>query len=537
MNLLIVDDDVPTVEVVRHAIDWEAIGIDKVEVAYAAAQAKRILQRGKTDIVISDIEMPQGSGLDLLHWVRANGIDVEFLLLTCHERFDYATSALKLDAAEYLTKPFNPNIMALSLQRTVARVKEKRRLRDGSRYGEWRSENLQREEINFWLSLYNGGAYRDRGQIKREIEARGLPVDADVQYRLVVTRVADHEPVAQELGQSLLHYILENAHARHLFDREENTRAIRRTGPNGLWYFTAVPQATSAALRERCARVIAACAESAKVKATCCIGAPCAIEQLPDKLPVLQKLVERSVVFFGQTFLEEEAVTAGEETQVLEIDKLKEMLLRYDKVSLLNTLKDSLASRTALKTLTERTLYLMQQELTQAVYAYLADAGVQAARLFADESAVRLSEQASRSSLDMIRWANYLIERTFAYEDEARKTGTLVERIHKFIHEHYQEDIGRNEIAAAFHLAPEYLAKLYKKKTDQSLKDALREYRVEQARRMLRDPEARVSDVAGAVGFDNFSYFSTIFKKETGLTPQEFQRDPDAERRPSGGEA
>ncbi len=537
MNLLIVDDDLPTVDVVRHAIDWEAIGINKVEVAYAVAQAKRILLRGKTDIVISDIEMPQASGLDLLNWVRANGIDVEFLLLTCHERFDYAASAIKLDAVEYLTKPFNPTIMALSLQKTVARIKEKQRLREGSRYGEWRSENLQREEINFWLSLYNGGAPRDRGHIRREIEARGLPVDADEPYRLVVTRVADHEPVAQELGQSLLYYILENAHARHLFDHEENARSIRRTGPNGLWYFTAANQAPDARLRERCARVIEACAESAKVKATCCIGAPCAIEMLPDKLPVLQKLVERSVVFFGQAFTEDEAITADEETQVLEIDKLKDMLLRYDKVSLLNTLKDALASRTALRTLTERTLYLMQQELTQAVYAYLADAGVQAARLFADESAVSLSEQASRSSLDMIRWANYLIERTFAYEEEVRKTGTLVEHINKYIHDHFQEDIGRNEIAAEFHLAPEYLAKLYKKKTDQSLKDAIREYRVEQARRLLRDPEARVSDVAGAVGFDNFSYFSTVFKKETGLTPQEYQRKPDAERRPPPDEA
>jgi two-component system response regulator YesN len=257
------------------------------------------------------------------------------------------------------------------------------------------------------------------------------------------------------------------------------------------------------------------------------------IEALPDEPPALQRLVERSVVYFGQAFTASEAVATGEETQVVAVDRLKDMLLRYDKVSLLNTLKDALASRTALKTLSERTLQLMQQEVLQAVYAYLADAGVQAARLLAEESAVRLSEQACRSALDMIRWANYLIERTFACEEEQRKTGTLVERIHKFIHEHYQENIGRNEIAAAFHLAPEYLAKLYKKKTDQSLKDAIREYRVEQARRMLRDPDVRVSDVAEAVGFDNFSYFTTIFKKETGMTPQEYRREQEAEPKPA----
>jgi len=530
LRLLIVDDDVHTVEVIRRSIDWASLSIDAVDIANSMAQARRILRRGKTDIVISDIEMPQGSGLDLLAWVRENAIQVEVLLLTCHERFDYATSALKLDAAEYLTKPFDPKIMSLSIQRTIAKIKEKRMLRESNLYGAWRLQNRQREEINFWLSLYHGGMPREREQMRAEIEARGLPIDVNARYHLVVTRIAEHEQQSQNLGQSLLHYILENAHARHLFGRDENTRTIRSVEPNGLWYYTAVEEALAIDVRERCAHVIAACAEAANVKATCCIGAPDAIETLQSKPSELRRLVEQSVVFYAQVFTQEEAIAVGEETQVLGVDKLKDMLSRYDKVSLLKTLKDALAIRTMLKTLSERTLYLIQQELLQAVYAHLDGTGVQATQLFADDDSARLNEQACRSALDMIRWANYLLERAFAYEDELRRAGTLVERVNIYIHEHYQENLGRNEIAAHFHLAPEYLAKLYKKKTDQTLKDAIREYRVEQAKRMLRDPDIRVSDVAEAVGFDNFSYFSTIFKREVGVTPQEYQREHEREK-------
>ena len=94
MRLLIVDDDIPTVEAIREAVDWESIGITDIDTAYSAAQARHILKQGHTDIIISDIEMPQGSGLNLLSWVRAQGLDVEVLFLTCHERFDYAKSAL-----------------------------------------------------------------------------------------------------------------------------------------------------------------------------------------------------------------------------------------------------------------------------------------------------------------------------------------------------------------------------------------------------------------------------------------------------------
>jgi two-component system, response regulator YesN len=525
MRLLIVDDDMPTVEAIRRAIDWEAVGIEAVETAYGAAQARRVLRCGHTDIVISDIEMPQGSGLDLLSWVRAQGLDVEFLFLTCHERFDYAKSALKLEAAEYLTKPFNAKLMALSLQKTVAKIRENRRLREGRRYGEWRLANPRQEERNFWLALFSGDSLRDRELIRREIDARGLPVEADARYRLVATRVMEFEPQARELGRELLYFILENTHSRILTGREENSRAVRRLSGNGLWFFTAVEDAPDETLRARCEEVIAACGDAARVKATCCIGDAVPIEALADKPAALQALIERSVAFYAQAFLEGEAVTAGAETQVLEIGKLEEMLLNHDKVRILNAVKRALASRTALKTLSERTLFLIQQEILQAVYAHLAQTGLQAARLFSDDDSVRLADAACRSGVDMLRWANYLLERAFEHEDEARRAGGLVERIHAFIREHYREDIGRNEIAAAFFLSPEYLAKLYKKKTSKTLGDAIREQRVEQARRLLRDPGVRIGDVAGAVGIDNFSYFTTLFKKEVGVTPQEYRRD------------
>ena len=174
MKLLIVDDDIATVDEILTSVDWRLLGIDAVDYAYSAAQAKKTLASGDVDIVISDIEMPQGSGLELLKWVRDKGLQIEFLLLTCHERFDYAASALKLNAAEYLTKPFDAKLMAISVKKTVAKIMENRRLREASVYGEWLSQNQPREELSFWLSLLGGVAARDIEQLKREIEARSL---------------------------------------------------------------------------------------------------------------------------------------------------------------------------------------------------------------------------------------------------------------------------------------------------------------------------------------------------------------------------
>lgn len=525
MRILIVDDDRPTVEAIVNSIAWQALGIDAVLTAYSVAQAKHILQSQVVDIVVSDIEMPKESGLELLEWVRRElGDEIQFLLLTCHEKFTYAASAVRLAAAEYLTKPFDAKILELSLGKVLSKLAQERQLQENSRYGQWRVQNERAEEHHFWLSLFGGATGRPRAEIRQEAEARSLSIDTDGRYRLIVSKITEYEASLEEMGQDLLFYVMESVHSRILYGKEENYRVVRRYGANGFWLFIAVPEGGGDGLCERCANTIRACMEAASVKVTVCVGNECTIEQLPERLVVLEKLIAQSVALYGQAFTENEAVEAAGESQVLEMDKLEKHLLARDKVAMLNYLKEVLHNRTELRTLNERTLYFIQQEVLQAIYAHLMRAGMQASQLFHDESSVRLSDKACRSSVDMLRWINYLLEQTLAYEDDANRQGSLVERINRYIHTHYQLELGRNEIAAEFHMAPEYLAKLYHKKTGKYLKDYIREYKMVQAKRMLRDERVLISDVAAEVGFDNFSYFSTLFKKHAGMTPQEYRR-------------
>lgn len=51
--------------------------------------------------------MPMGSGLDLLKWVRGKGLESEFIFLTCHESFAYASEAIEYRAGSYIVKPFD----------------------------------------------------------------------------------------------------------------------------------------------------------------------------------------------------------------------------------------------------------------------------------------------------------------------------------------------------------------------------------------------------------------------------------------------
>ena len=89
MNVLIVDDDMATVDVICKSVNWSALHIDKVMTAYNIEKAKEMLADIPADIVVCDIEMPMGNGTELLKWVRENDMSSEFLFLTCHTEFQF----------------------------------------------------------------------------------------------------------------------------------------------------------------------------------------------------------------------------------------------------------------------------------------------------------------------------------------------------------------------------------------------------------------------------------------------------------------
>ena len=238
----------------------------------------------------------------------------------------------------------------------------------------------------------------------------------------------------------------------------------------------------------------------------------------------LKQLFNYNMNYYGKSFHEEEVeATAEHEIHILNLEKLVDMVEAKEKARILHYLKQVFDELSGYKKLNLHSLYLMKQEIVQVVYGDLMKHGIQATKLFYDEVSIKISNHAMDSTVDMIRWVNYLLEKTFEYEEEVRKAATIIDRINEYIHEHYAQEIGRNEIAGEFFLTPEYLAKLYKKKTGISLKDYINEYRILKAKELLKAEDSNISKIAEAVGFDNFSYFSTLFKKLTGVSPKDYK--------------
>lgn len=110
-HVLLADDEEPALVGLEQGVNWEAIGVDQVYKCHSKDTAIRMLKTYAIDIIITDIEMPNGTGLELIHWVNENRKDIKSIFYTGHAEFRYAQEALRLGAVDYLLKPIEYNVL------------------------------------------------------------------------------------------------------------------------------------------------------------------------------------------------------------------------------------------------------------------------------------------------------------------------------------------------------------------------------------------------------------------------------------------
>ncbi len=124
-TILVVDDAAATLEVLQRNLEGAGYS---VLTAPAAAPALHILERDRVDLVITDLKMPNVSGLELVRHVRDNLPDTEVMMITGFASVEGAVEALRSGAEDYLAKPFTDD----ELFAAVARALEKLRLREAA---------------------------------------------------------------------------------------------------------------------------------------------------------------------------------------------------------------------------------------------------------------------------------------------------------------------------------------------------------------------------------------------------------------------
>lgn len=107
------------------------------------------------------------------------------------------------------------------------------------------------------------------------------------------------------------------------------------------------------------------------------------------------------------------------------------------------------------------------------------------------------------------------------YDNEA--SNFIVNNAMKYIEQNYPHKITLSEVAEKTYVSQWHLSKLLNRNLGQNFSEILNNVRIREAQKLLRDPSLRIGDIAERVGFVDMAHFSRVFKKNVGISANEYR--------------
>ncbi len=143
MTILIVDDEPLILQGILNGVDWAQLQYKKVLTAKNCVQAREYLEQMPIEVLLTDVEIGDENGLDLIQWVNANHPEIKSIVLSCHDEFVFAQRAVRLECFDYILKPITYENLTQVLYRVQRRVLQEQNQLLMERYGKAYVQNMK----------------------------------------------------------------------------------------------------------------------------------------------------------------------------------------------------------------------------------------------------------------------------------------------------------------------------------------------------------------------------------------------------------
>lgn len=524
-QLLLVDDEVHAIEGVKSDLDTEKLGISQLYTAYNMKQAKAVLEREKIDIMLCDIEMPQGSGLELLSWVRRHQPGVITIFLTSHADFKYAKEAMQLGSLDYLLKP----VEASELEHVIAKAKEMiEHNSELSRNKQSHQLWMKHREIvveRFWLDIINQKLPSHPASIQKQAEQLQLPIIDSASYFPILISVQKWNRPLSRRDENIMEYALRNSAEEIILGTDLNGLFFFLDRGNMLGIFTIeqMEAEDQARLIEACSHYIAMCNQYFYCDVSCYFGKLVAPQHMAEMVSLIRERDRNNVAFYNEVFPFVDRLDASRSIELPDLNVWLSLLKTGSKDGIVEEVEAFIQQLVEKQAIDANILHQFHQDLMQALYSYLNMSGIQARQLYGDEASRALSERAGRSVDDLLAWVHHALDKAVNQTKAIEESETVIETVRRFIIKNIDQDLSRDMIANHVFLNPDYLSRILKRKTGYTVSDYVQNERINLAKELLAQTNIPISSIAASVGHTNFSHFAKIFKKHTGLGPTEYR--------------
>ncbi len=505
-KVLIADDEYWTREKLRRMISWEKYMLEFLEPASDGEDALRKIEENRPDILITDINMPFVSGVDLLHEVQKNYPDIVTFVISGYDDFDYVKGTFMAGGINYLIKPVAKidlvNAITKAFGIIAERESERLELLKAASVMQDRelSQILQQNETFSIPSVPSGGIAEFTGMSLMLVKVHNFPKivranGGDID--LLIYRIK--KEMNKILGKEdaiVFNYIYRTNEFIVMTDKQE------LLGP-------------AEKIKARLSVIFQSCV-------TICISAHSySMENIHRAyvetvgLLMMRSYNKRDEVVFSY------GESGGEKVKCHfnhDCEKQLKGALRSGKPE--NVRKIVLEKSGLCNCGEKRWSYLEVKQTVRRILSLMLDYSMQSQGYLkiGDLESVAESVEKVTESLDIGILCEALEEMIECCAPERKETVTdtmrdIVRQAAEWIDGHYSEELSLSLLAEQYHVESSYFSKIFRQEMGENLIVYITNKRIEKAKEYVRNTEMNLAEAAFLVGYDDYTYFSRVFKK------------------------
>lgn len=544
LNVLIVDDEQHVREAIRLLVDWQAFGVEHLYEATNGEEALRLIEAHRPEIVVTDMMMPVKGGIDLLAWMEEHAKEAKRVVVSGYDDFELVRNTMKYGGLDYILKPIDPEELSAALDKAKQAWEADERSR---RHSVRQSIQMNQFKPAYWDRLFSSLIHdpHQPGSVMEALEqefhvGKGQPCHVGV-----ISLAHLDEPIARKYqGQpELLVFTLTNI-CNELLREERSGYACRYWGSKQelllfYWGKAGCHDGLDEGLRQLLRRLQHGFYLTLQARFDIGIGQVCGF---PDSLyrsheEAKSALLQRNVRKPRPqvSWYRPDNLSAEDRVQAFVYEEAFRMAMQSASQDAIEAAVDKwIAAVEAYADIPQKQLdqWMAQFQQLEAQFVYQPP--------YADHTeeeagfASRLELPPAPWPFDEDRcfspelWKRTLTERLMqiARHWAEHKAGSknVIRDIARYLDSHYNEEITLQDIASRFYLSREYISRKFKQEMGENISEYIGRVRMEHAQLLLKNPVLKVAQVAEMVGYADEKYFSKVFRKHVGVSPNQYRK-------------
>jgi two-component system response regulator YesN len=525
MNILIIDDEKTVLKTVYSQLQEMKLGMERIDTADSAEEAKEWMNTYSYDIFLCDIVMPETDGITFAKWVLERYPEVKVIFLTAYADVKYMKEAISMQSFDYVLQPVSTQELKSVVERAVSQIKIERKNRELINMGAF-FQTYEESILETGPLQYLEGGNEEDSYLRRLIAGHNVNGAGESDYMPVLIQVLKtqrnlekiEKPILRLIYQNILDEVFQDLKVYSIIVLEENSTdfAILLYWKKELAYETGTLSGKLESFRILAYRVLLTS------MAIYC-GRACEPSELVKYSQPLFQAKKDNVRRESRVFIpRENEKDVNSNSYRLQLNTWKKLLEQDQFLSF----KDSILTYITKDYhghMNATGMMNLHQSVTQLLLVYLVNHQIGSEQIF-DNELPYLTYMNAWQGYDLFEKALTYITQKLQEIIGRGETKDVIQETVKYIRQHLDTDLAVTEIADYAGMNPEYLTKLFKKNTGFTLKEYIVNEKMESAKILLSTTTLPVTLISGHVGYGNYSNFTRSFKQLVGCTPMEYRK-------------